>query len=122
MIDTHKKKSIYKYKNFGQPLLIINEINKGYINFKPEEIKFIGDKLDFENKKMIPHHFILEADNGKAKLKISMDKKDLHHDKVMVKYHYWRYHVICNGTITIGNKTEDVIDTQIAEFIRFNNK
>jgi len=114
--------TIYKNKDIGQPLLVVNENNKGYINFKPEEIKFIGDKLELQNKKMIPHHFILEADNGKAKLKFSMDAKEFHHDKVMVNYHYWRYHMMCNGTITIGNKTETVKGTQIAEFLRFKNK
>jgi predicted secreted hydrolase len=114
--------TIYKNKDIGQPLLVVNENNKGYINFKPEEIKFIGDKLKIQNKKMIPHHFILEADNGKAKLKFSMDTEEFHHDKVMVRYHYWRYHMMCNGIITIDNKTESVKDTQIAEFLRFKNK
>jgi hypothetical protein len=114
--------TIYKNKNIGQPLLVLNENNKGYINFKPEEIKFIGDKLILKNKKMIPHHFILEANNGKEKVKISMDTKDLHHDTVMIRYNYWRYHMICNGTITIGDKTENVEGIQIAEFLRFKDK
>lgn len=114
--------TIYKNKNIGQPLLVINENDKGYINFKPEEINFIGDKLDVQNKKMIPHHFVLEADNGKANVKFSMDAKEFHHDTVMIRYHYWRYHMMCNGTITVGNKTERVQDIQIAEFLRFKNK
>jgi hypothetical protein len=114
--------TIYKNKNIGQPLLVLNENNKGYINFKPEEIKFIGDKLILKNKKMIPHHFILEANNGKEKVKISMDTKDLHHDTVMIRYNYWRYHMICKGTITVGDKTENVEGVQIAEFLRFKDK
>lgn len=114
--------TIYKNKNIGQPLLVLNENNKGYINFKPEEIKFIGDNLILKNKKMIPHHFILEANNGKEKVKISMDTKDLHHDTVMIRYNYWRYHMICNGTITVGDKTENVEGIQIAEFLRFKDK
>jgi predicted secreted hydrolase len=114
--------TIYKNKEIGQPLLVINENNKGYINFKPEEIKFIGDKLSLKNKKMIPLHFILEANNGNEKLKFSMDVKDLHHDTNMIKNHYWRYHMICTGTITVGDKTETVKDVQIAEFLRFKNK
>ena len=114
--------TIYKNKNLGQPLLIINENNKGYINFKPLEIKFIGDKLNIKNKKEIPTHFVLEAENDKADLKFSMDAKDLHHDTVMFRYNYWRYHMICNGEIRVGNKTEKVNDIQIAEFLRFNDK
>ncbi len=114
--------TIYKNKNIGQPLLVLNENNKGYINFKPEEIKFIGDKLAIKNKKMIPHHFILEANNGKEKLKFSMDAKDLHHDKVMIRYNYWRYHMMCTGTITVGDKTETVKGIQIAEFLRFKDE
>lgn len=114
--------TIYKNKNIGQPLLVINENNKGYINFKPEEIKFIGDKLSLKNKKMIPHHFILEANNGKEKVKISMDTKDLHHDTVMIRYNYWRYHMLCTGSITVGDKTENVEGIQIAEFLRFKDK
>jgi predicted secreted hydrolase len=114
--------TIYKNKNYGQPLLIISENDKGYINFKPEEINFIGDKLGLQNKKMIPHHFIIEADNGLANIKFSMDAKELHHDTVMIRYHYWRYHMMCTGTITVGDKTETVKDIQIAEFIRFKDR
>jgi len=114
--------TIYKDKNTGQPLLIINKNNNGYINFKPNEINFIGDKLSLKNKKMIPHHFIIEADNGKEKIKFSMDAENFHHDKVMFSYHYWRYHMMCNGTITVDNKTETIKDTQIAEFLRFQDR
>ena len=114
--------TIYKNKNIGQPLLVLNENDNGYINFKPEEIRFVGDKLGLQNKKMIPHHFKLEADNGKAKLNFSMDAKDFHHDTVMIRYHYWRYHMICSGTISVGNKIEKVKDIQIAEFLRFKNR
>ena len=114
--------TIFKNKKLGQPLLVLNENDKGYINFQPEEIRFIGDKLSLEDKKKIPHHFILEADNRKEKLKFSMDSKDLHHDTVMIRYNYWRYHLMCNGTISVGNKTETVKGIQIAEFLRFKNK
>ena len=114
--------TIYKNKNIGQPLLVINENNGNYINFKSDQIKFIADKLSIDNKKMIPTHFTLEADNGKDKLKMDMQTKDLHHDTVMIRYHYWRYHVKCNGTITMGDKSEKVKDIQIAEFLRFKNK
>jgi len=114
--------TIYKNKYTGQPLLVINENNNGYTNFKPKEINFIGDKLSLESRKKIPLHFILEAENSKAKLKFSMNAKDLHHDTVMLKYHYWRYHMSCNGTIKVGNKTEEVNDIQIAEFLRFRDK
>ncbi len=114
--------TIYKNKNIGQPLLVLNENNKGYINFKTEEIKFIGDRLSLKNKKRIPHHFILEANNGKEKVKIEMETKDLHHDTVMIRYNYWRYHMNCTGTITVGDNTENVEGIQIAEFLRFKDK
>ena len=114
--------TIYKNKETGQPLLVLNENNKGYINFKPEEIKFIGDKLSLENKKIIPHHFLLEADNGRIKIKLSMDTKGLHHDKTMIRYNYWRYHLMCTGTIAVDDEIETVEGIQIAEFLRFKDK
>ena len=114
--------TIYKNKNIGQPLLVINENEKGYINFKPQQIKFIGDKLSIKNRKKIPQHFILEAGNNIAKLKFSMETKDLHHDTVMLRYHYWRYHLRCKGTIKFGDNVDKVDDIQIAEFLRFNDK
>jgi predicted secreted hydrolase len=114
--------TIFKNKNIGQPLLVINENDKGYINFKPEEIKFIGDKLGLENGKKIPHHFLLEADNGDSKLNFLMDTKDLHHVRVMLTYHYWRYHLKCIGKIIVDNKSEEVNDMQIAEFLRFKDQ
>lgn len=114
--------TIFKNKKIGQPLIVVNENNKGYTNFSPEEIKFIADELNSENGKIIPHHFVLEASNEDSKLNFFMDTKDLHHVRVMLTYHYWRYHLKCTGKITVGNKTEPVEEMQIAEFLRFKDR
>jgi hypothetical protein len=111
--------TIYKTRDYGQPLLVINEKKGGYINVKPENIDFIGKDLKQNNKKEIPHTFILKAKDKVIDLNFEMKVLDIHHVKMMLIMNYWRFHVLCNGYININSKKEKIKETHIAEFLRF---
>jgi hypothetical protein len=105
--------------NVGQPLLVINKINEGYINVLPQKIDFVGDDLCMENGKSIPHRFILKTKTENAALDVTMKVLKIHHVKMMLRMHYWRFHVSCKGSLKVGLEQESVDETHIAEFIRF---
>jgi predicted secreted hydrolase len=111
--------TIFKNRFLGQPLLVINENNKGYLNIKPENIRFIGDDLRLENGNDIPHQFLLEAHTDHVTLQVKMKVVKIHHVKIMFKHHYWRYHVSCKGSIRVNSIKESIDETHIAEFIMF---
>jgi len=111
--------TIFKDMNVGQPLLVINKINEGYINVLPQKIDFVGDDLCMENGKSIPHRFILKTKTENAALDVTMKVLKIHHVKMMLRMHYWRFHVSCKGSLKVGLEQESVDETHIAEFIRF---
>lgn len=111
--------TIFNKKGLGQPILVINKNKKDYTNILPKDIEFIGYNLKKNNRKYIPYHFDLKAKTKNITLDVSMDVSRVHHVKKMVMIHYWRFHVLCKGSITVNGKTEKVNDTQIAEFVRF---
>ena len=111
--------TIFKTRHLGMPLLVVNKKNDGYINIKPDKINFVGEDLRVENKKLIPHNLVLQANDEKVKLNFQMKVLNTHHVKMMIKMNYWRFHVLCNGSIEVESKKESINETHIAEFLRF---
>ncbi|VVB60974.1 Uncharacterised protein [uncultured archaeon] len=111
--------TIFKDMNVGQPLLVINKIKEGYINVLPQSIDFVGDDLYMENGKSIPHRFVLQTNTENVTLNVTMNVLKIHHVKMMLRMHYWRFHVSCKGSLKVGSEYESVDETHIAEFIRF---
>jgi hypothetical protein len=111
--------TIFKTRFLGQPLLVINKKNGGYINIEPENIQFIGKDVRMENGKPIPHSFVLDAHNEDVSLHINMKVLEIHHVRMMLTMNYWRYHMKCKGSITVDSKEEGIDETHIAEFLRF---
>jgi predicted secreted hydrolase len=111
--------TIFKDMNVGQPLLVINKVKEGYINVLPKNIDFVGDDLCVENGKIIPHRFVLQTNTENVTLNVAMKVLKIHHVKMMLRMHYWRFHVSCKGSLKVGLEEESVDETHIAEFIRF---
>jgi len=111
--------TIFKNIDIGQSLLVINKKNGGYINIKPKHINFIGKDLQINNNKLIPRKFIIQVKNNKVDLDFLMKEQDIHHDKMMLKMNYWRYHLMCKGKIKINSKKENISSIQITELLRF---
>ena len=111
--------TIFDKKGLGQPILVVNENKKNYINIRPKDIEFIGYNSKKRNGKYIPYHFDLKAKTKNIHFDVSMDVSTVHHVKKIFIMHYWRFHVLYDGSITINGKTEKVNDVQMAEFVRF---
>jgi len=111
--------TIFDKKGLGQPILVVNENKKNYINIRPKDIEFIGYNSKKRNGKYIPYHFDLKAKTKNIHFDVSMDVSTVHHVKKIFIMHYWRFHVLYEGSITINGKTEKVNDVQMAEFVRF---
>lgn len=102
-----------------QSLLIINTVDNGYINISPMNFKITATDIYEENRKMIPHIFNLDAKTDKVTLHVTMKCIDIHHVKIFPLMDYWRYHMKCNGSVTINSETESINEIYITEFLKF---
>lgn len=102
-----------------QPLIIINSIHNGYINISPRNLRLTASDITEENNIMIPHAFNLDAETDRVSLRVTMKSVDIHHVKIFPFMNYWRYHLKCNGSITIDKETESIDEIYIAEFLKF---
>jgi len=100
------------------PLLVINIGSQDYRSIAPEDIMFQATDFSFENGKYIPHRFLLRATSTQFSLDLTMSVENLHHINAGI-LQYWRYHVRCQGRISVGSQVELVDDIQINEFLRF---
>ena len=111
--------TIFKTRFLGQPLLVINKKNSGYINIEPENIQFIAKDIYKEDGKLIPHYFALEAHDKNVSLYVAMNVLGIHHERMMGIMNYWRYHVKCTGSVTVESKEEKIDEIHMAEFLKF---
>jgi hypothetical protein len=115
----------------GDLIAIINQDNKNENNKKdfysisPKTIDFRFSDFIKNHRKWIPSEFKLFINNSISNSTISI-KTDIHLKTLFVQHtkiftiHYWRYHVITNGTISLASKTEKLKDKpQIIEFLSF---
>ena len=68
---------------------------------------------------LLPHSFSLEVQNEQISMNINMESLQKHHIRIMGIVSYWRHHLKCTGSITIGSQDEIIDVTYIAEFMRF---
>ncbi len=111
--------NILRTKKIEQPLLVINKINKGYLNIPLNNFHFKATDISEENGKMIPHVFSIDAQTPTVTLHVTMKTIDIHHVDLFRFMDYWRYHMRCTGTIIVESETESIDDLYIAEFLRF---
>ena len=104
---------------WGQPLLVVNKGKIDFINILPEDIQLDINDIRLENGMLVPFQFNLNVQTGDIAINIIMDVIDTHHVRWVGVINYWRYHLRCRGSITIGSHTEQINEIQLAEFIRF---
>lgn len=100
------------------PLLVINEKNGGYFNIEPEDIQFDVGNISFTNGLRIPHSFTLVAQTEQFSINVDMESLETHHMRLLGFVNYWRYHVKCTGSLTIGSQVELIDGVYVAEFMR----
>ena len=104
---------------WGQPLLVINKEYEGYRNIEPDDIHLETSDFRLEKGMLVPHSFTLEVYKKNFSLFVNMDVIETHHERMFGIVNYWRYHMVCTGSITFDSQTEIIEEIQIAEFIRF---
>ncbi|UCF12454.1 MAG: hypothetical protein JSW06_10530 [Thermoplasmatales archaeon] len=104
---------------WGQPLLVINKKNNGYMNIESGDIQFIAKDIRIEKGMLVPYSFDLKVQKEDVYLKVDIEVIDTHHERWVGIINYWRYHIKCTGSITIDSQTEIIDDIQLAEYIRF---
>jgi hypothetical protein len=68
---------------------------------------------------LVPYSFIFQVDKEDIQVYVNMEVIDIHHERFAGITNYWRFHIKCNGLITIDSQTEIIDEIQIAEFFRF---
>jgi len=104
---------------WGQSLLVINKDNEGYTTIEADDIYLFTSDFHVDKGMLVPHSFTLEAYNKNFSLSVNMEVIETHHERMFGIVNYWRYHMVCNGTINCDSYTEIIEEIQIAEFIRF---
>jgi hypothetical protein len=103
----------------GSPLLVINEDNGGYTNIPSSNLQFSVTDLSFKNGMIIPTGFSLSGKVNEYDLSLQIEVLTSDYITVLGLINYWRYHIHITGSFNDGEKTEDIDDYNIAEFIRF---
>ena len=104
---------------WGQPLLVINKKNSEYINIEAENIDLQIKEFTMHQGMLIPNSFTLDASEGNISIHVDIEVFDIHHIRWAGFINYWRYHIQCDGFLTVGSNIEPINQVEIAEFIRF---
>lgn len=101
------------------PFLVINKKNDGYLNIPLEHIQIDQSDIRIDNGKLIPESFELHVDYENISLHVHMQVFDTHHFRRLGIINYWRFHIHCQGYITIHGITETINEYNMAELLRF---
>jgi predicted secreted hydrolase len=98
-----------------------------FFSINPENILLLQDKFELKKRRLIPTEFNLQAkgetiDKKPIVIDIKMHTLDIQYQRIFT-IQYYRYHVMTNGIIKIGDKVEELKDKpQIIEFLSFKSK
>ncbi len=115
----------------GDLLAIINKDRKNgknkkeFFSIPPKKINFTLKNIIKDHRKWIPSEFALSIKNSTPDdqipihTNIHMKTSYIQHTRIFT-IHYWRYHVITNGKISLGSTNETLKNKpQIIEFLSF---
>jgi len=101
-----------------EPILVINEENKGYISIPQEEIQFIKSNFSNNNGVKIPETLEIKVDNSEIYLYVKLEKIHTHYFTLVDIMKYWRYYMNCTGVIRIDGNEEEINQKNFAEYLR----
>jgi len=106
-------------------IAVINKDRGIFYNINPENVDISTGNYIPNNRGRIPEVFNLKINdetNVKIYCQVKMNTIDTQYTRIFT-IKYWRYHVIANGRISIGNYYEDISNKpQIIEFLKFKSK
>jgi len=117
------------YQNFFKSdiIAVINKDKDNFYNISPEKIEIITEKNKKYKKNFFPKIYCLRikdetTNDVKIFCDIIMNIIETQYNRIFT-IKYWRYHVLTNGYITIGNYSENLVDKpQIIELLKFKAK
>jgi predicted secreted hydrolase len=114
----------------GDLLAVVNKDNNfgdnknEFYSLKPDCIRFTPFNFSKDHRNSIPTEFDLKINsnlNDETKFSADIHMRSIYtqHSKIFTA-HYWRYHVISSGYISLDNKKEELENkNQIMEFLLF---
>jgi hypothetical protein len=123
-IESLEKSNLLAIINSKKEMLIENE----FITINPANISLTVKNFVFDHHRWAPTEFVLQikdrvSDNSiPVDIDITMKASSSKHSKIFTA-HYWRYHVLVTGIISIGSIKEKLKDSpQIVEFLSFKSQ
>jgi hypothetical protein len=114
--------NIIKSSKRSEILAILNEDRDGYFNIDPKNIHLKTEGSTRIRGRKSPTIFSLQIEdivkNTPIKIDIKMESENIHYGKSRFAP-YWRYHMHTSGSISVGNKKEQVNKTHIMEYLSF---
>jgi len=114
--------NIIKSSKRSEILAILNEDRNGYFNIDPKDIHLTIEEFTRIRGRKTPTIFTLQIEEkikkNPIKIDIKMESESIHFGKSRFAP-YWRYHINTTGSISLGNKKEQVNKTQIMEYLSF---
>lgn len=101
-----------------EPILVINEENKGYINIPQEEIQFIKSNFSENNGVEIPETLEIKVDYDDIYLCVKLEKIHTNYFTLVDLMKYWRYYMQCTGVIRVNGHGEEINQKNFAEYLR----
>ena len=109
----------YPLRMSRHPMMVVNEKDGGYLDIPPETIWFSAKKLRLDHLRLIPMYLNTETMTKNVFLTVTMRVVSIDHARFLGVIEYWRYHVICSGSIMMHGQMETVEGMFIAEYLRF---
>jgi hypothetical protein len=100
------------------PFLTINKKDDSYINVPFEYVQIMQSDIRFDKGKLIPESFDIRVNYENISLHVHMKVFDTHHFRRLGFINYWRYHIRCEGYISIDGVIETIDEYNMAELLR----
>ena len=108
-------------------IAVINKDDENFYNICPDKIEIITNKNENYERKFFPKVFNLKikdetTNNIKIYCDIKMNTIEARYNRIFT-IKYWRFHVLTNGSISIGDHSENLNNKpQIIELLKFKAK
>jgi len=109
---------IIKNRFNTESIVVLNQKNKDPIEIDPEDVKITALEYTFSHGKRIPKKFILEIENKRLQVDVSIETLNTNHVRLPF-LNYWRYHLRNIGTIKLDSVTENINNIGLSELMRF---
>jgi hypothetical protein len=99
-------------------IVVVNSGEENYTSIARENIVFHPTDYAYNHGRFIPTKSVFQVDEDDIHIHVEIEVQSIHFTSLIVMNH-WRFHTKVTGTISIGNRTENVDDVQIMEIFHY---